>query len=80
MDNINQKLRQHNRKNGTNGTDQKSSCNCWKENNCPFDGKCLTLNMFITTVISRDVPYMYYTGVTEESQKNRYKNHNPRLI
>ena len=56
----------------------KKSCNCRSKNNCPLDGKCLTLNIIYEAKITRNQPTYkekIYNGTAKTDFKYRLNNH-----
>ena len=60
-------------------TQQESECNCRKKNDCPLDGKCLTMNTIYEATVHHDTTKKIYYGLAEGSFKTRYNNHTKSL-
>ena len=80
MDNMENIIKQHNRKVSKPITAEERMCDCQRPEECPLDGKCLTTNVNYSAVVSyggRRVPNIKktYISLTEPQWEKRYRVH-----
>ena len=68
----------HNKKILENQETGNKNCKCRNTDSCPLDGLCLTTNAIYKATVTTDIPQetRTYIGLTENSFKTRYTNHN----
>ena len=74
MKNIDQIIKNHNRKilNKTDNKNNTRNCNCRVPNQCPVNNECLTENVVYQATLPSGVNYI---GMTSNTFKTRYNNH-----
>ena len=72
MQNIKSIINNHNMKVLNNTPEIEESCNCRNKNNCPLDGKCLTLNIYEAPITSNQLNYKQkiYIGTAKTDLTN----------
>ena len=81
MPNIGNTIRSHNKKvteNHDNETNKKDikRCSCKSTSTCPLNGNCLQTSIVYLATVSTDQNTYKYTGLTENSFKQRFTTHN----
>lgn len=75
MPNIENVIKQHNSKILNPKTQPQSLCNCRNRENCPLEGKCLTLCIVYRSTVTTQESTKNYYGTSESDFKTRFNNH-----